>query len=167
MKKNIEKSMHAQKADLLCLAQLLDTGDAKVDESEDWLEMVDRGGLCHINNDTFEVFLAMEKELRKILATNIIQQLDDTVKTELAESDEVQFIWYIICADWDEHISQYLLQSVIAEWVTIRMAGAWVEKYKATNKKTTQKSKGLRKQLKHFLAVLYNIILNGNLGIVF
>ena len=56
MKKNIEKSMHAQKADLLCLAQLLDTGDAKVDESKDWLEMVDRGGLCHINNDTFEVF---------------------------------------------------------------------------------------------------------------
>ena len=61
--------------------------------------MVDRGGLCHVSNDTFEVFLAMEKELRKVLVTNVIQQLDDTVKTELAESDAVQFIWYIICAD--------------------------------------------------------------------
>ena len=79
----------------------------------------------------------MEKELRKILATNVIQQLNDTVKTELAESDEVKFIWYIICADWDEHISQYLLQSMIPEWVKIRVAGAWVEKYKANNKKTT------------------------------
>ena len=55
-KKNIEKSMHAHKADLLlCLAQLLDTGDAEVDESKDWLEIVDRGGLCHVSNDTFEV----------------------------------------------------------------------------------------------------------------
>ena len=151
MKKNIEKSMHAHKADLLlCLAQLLDTGDAEVDESKDWLEIVDRGGLCHVSNDTFEVFLAMEKELRKILATNVIQQLDDTVKTKLAESDGVQFIWYIICADWDEHISQFLLQSMIKEWVKIRgfsLAGAWVEKYKAANKKSTQKTKGLRKQM--------------------
>ena len=151
MKKKIEKSTDAHKADLLlCLAQLLDTDDAKVDESEDWLEMVDRGGLCHVSNDTFEVFLAMEKELRKVLATNVIQQLDDTVKTELAESDGVQFIWYIICADWEEHISQYLLKSMITEWVKIRgfsLAGAWVEKYKAANKKITQKSKGLRKQI--------------------
>ena len=63
----------------------------------------------------------------------MIQQIDDTVKTKLAESDGVQFIWYIICADWDEHISQFLLQSMIKEWVA--------------NKKSTQKTKGLRKQM--------------------
>ena len=108
--KKIEKSMDAHKADiLLCLAQLLDTDDAKVDKSEDWLEMVDRVELCHVSNDTFE------KELRKVLATNVIQQLDDTVKTELNDSDAVQFIWYIICSDWEEYISQYLLKSMITE----------------------------------------------------
>ena len=91
MKKNIEKSVHAHKADLLlCLAQLLDTGDAVADESKDWLEIVG-GGLCHVSNDTFEVFLAMEKELRKVLATNVIQQLHDTMKTKLTESDAMQY----------------------------------------------------------------------------
>ena len=79
MKKNIGKSTHAHKADLLlCLAQLLDNDDPKIDDpkiddSKDWLEMVDRGGLCHISNDTFEVFLALEKELRNILASNVIE----------------------------------------------------------------------------------------------
>ena len=116
MKKNIGKSTHAHKADLLlCLAQLLDNDDPKIDDSKDWLEMVDRGGLCHISNDTFEVFLALEKELRNILASNVIEQLDDTVKAKLVESDAVQFIWYIISADWDEHISHYILQSIITE----------------------------------------------------
>ena len=151
MKKNIGKSTHAHKADLLlCLAQLLDNDDPKIDDFKDWLEMVDRGGLCHISNDTFEVFLALEKELRNILASNIIEQLDDTVKAKLVESDTVQFIWYIISADWNEHISHYILQSIITEWVKIRgfsLAGAWVEKYKSANKTTTQKSKGLRKQI--------------------
>ena len=148
MKKNIGKSTHAHKADLLlCLAQLLDNDDPKIDESKDWLEIVDRGGLCHVGNDTFEVFLALEKELRKILAS---EQLDGAVKAKLVESEAVQFIWYVISADWDEHISHHLLQSIITEWVKIRgfsLAGAWVEKYKSANKKTTQKSKGLRKQI--------------------
>ena len=39
---------------------------------------------------------------------------------------------------------------IVSQWVKIRgfsYAGAWVERYKAEQKITTQKSKGVRKQL--------------------
>ena len=59
-------------------------------------------------------------------------------------------MWYLISADWDDDSSSQILDSIVAEWVKIRgfsLAGVWIEKYKAANKKTTQKSKGVRKQL--------------------
>lgn len=43
-----------------------------------------------------------------------------------------------------------LLDMITAEWLKIRgfsFAGAWMEKYKREKKLTTQKSKGIRKQL--------------------
>ena len=72
------------------------------------------------------------------------------LRKELKESESVQFIWCSISADWDDNSSSQVLDSMVAEWVKIRgfsLAGAWVEKYKAANKKTTQKSKGVQKQL--------------------
>ena len=70
---------------LLCLAQFLDNDDTKVDDSKDWLEivdLVDRGGLYHVCNDTF---LVLEKELRNILASNVTELLGGTVKAKLVE----------------------------------------------------------------------------------
>jgi len=40
----------------------------KLDEgNQDWIKCIDRGGLTHINKVTFEVFVAIEKELRERL----------------------------------------------------------------------------------------------------
>ena len=72
------------------------------------------------------------------------------LRKELKESESVQFMWSLISADWDDNSSSQILDSMVADWIKIRgfsLAGAWVEKYKAANKKTTQKSKGIRKQL--------------------
>lgn len=72
------------------------------------------------------------------------------LRKEIRESDCVQFIWYLVSADWDDNSSSHILDSIVAKWIKIcgfSLTGAWVEKYKAANKKTTQKSKGVRKQL--------------------
>ena len=42
------------------------------------------------------------------------------------------------------------LVMIIDMWITVRgfsFASAWIEKYKSANKKSVQKSKGVRKQL--------------------
>ena len=66
LKKALSKSAHPLKKDLqLCLLDLLDDGDEENSESKDWIELIDRGGLTHINDITFQLFQAMEQELRK------------------------------------------------------------------------------------------------------
>ena len=72
------------------------------------------------------------------------------LRKELTESNPVQFIQYLISANWDDDTSAHLLDSIVTEWVKIRgfsLIGALMEKFKADNKITTQKSKGVRKQL--------------------
>ena len=151
LQKKALKSTHPQKGDVqLCLSQLLQTEDEAEDDSQDWIQLIDRGGLCHVNNDVYELFLVMEKELHKRISFDKLTDMTPELRKELKECDSVQFIWYLISADWDDNSSSHILDSMIAEWVKIRgfsLAGAWVEQYKAANKKTTQKSKGVRKQL--------------------
>lgn len=119
---------------------------------EDWINLVDRGGLTRVNDNTFEVFRVMEYELRKHLSTNTIQSLTlgDDMKKSIVESEDVQFFWSMVSGDWDEESVLVLLEMVVSQWIKIRgfsYASAWVEKYKVAQKTTLQKSKGVRKQL--------------------
>ena len=129
---------------------LLDDGDEDSDESTDWLNLVNRGGLTQVNNTTYELFLAMEHELRRHLCRGQPTVLSDQVKQAIIKNDEVEFLWSIIGADWEQESSSVLLEMVVTQWVKIRgfaYASAWIEKYKVAQKTTTQKSKGVRKQL--------------------
>lgn len=62
LQKKALKSTHAQKDDIqLCLSQLMQAEDEPKDDSQDWIQSIDRGGLCHVNNDVYELFLALER----------------------------------------------------------------------------------------------------------
>ena len=151
LKKKLLKSAHPLKEDLqLCLLDLLDDGDEDSNESQDWVELINRGGLTRVNNNTFEVFVAMEYALRRHLNVDQAPNLTDRVNSAIIENEDVQFLWSILSSDWDEETGSILLEMVVSQWVKIRgfsVASAWVERYKSTQKKTTQKSKGVRKQL--------------------
>ena len=67
--KKVAKSSHLNKNDLLeCLDDLLICEDEDPGPSADWINAVDRGGLIHINNMTFELFLSMEHNIRGCVA---------------------------------------------------------------------------------------------------
>ena len=151
LKKKLVKSGHPHKGTLLlCLPNLLDEGEDLNDDSSDWIKAIDRGGLTKINNDTYELFVAMELELRKHLSSKEVPVLSEDTKQAILQSDTVQFIWSIVSSEWEGEIGDILLNMMINEWVTIRgfsYASAWIEQYKKATKTTTEKSKGLRKQL--------------------
>ena len=58
------KSPHAKKEDIAdiidSLAQNYDVGD---DVSSEWSTLVNRGGLIHISDDLYRVFIAIELEV--------------------------------------------------------------------------------------------------------
>jgi len=68
LQKRILKSTHAQRDDIqLCLSQLVHADDKAPDDSQDWMNAIDRGRLMHVNNDAYELFLSMEKQLRNCI----------------------------------------------------------------------------------------------------
>ena len=153
LKKKLIKSTNPLKDDLqLCLMQLIDDDGSEphVDDSKDWLEKIDRGGLIKVKNDTFEVFIEMEHCLRSHIAKTSIPSFGDNVKEEIISSPDVLFVWSLLSSEWEEKTSNELLNMIVSEWVKIRgfhYASGWIEKYKESQKQMMQKSKGLRKQL--------------------
>ncbi len=150
MRKKITKSSNPLKSDLLlCLFDLLDDGDDDDHESTKWLESINRGGLTRVNNNTYEVFHSMECEIRRHLSG--FQLPDQGTLTEaILANEDVQFFWTVTSSDWERSSATALLELIVKEWLKIRgfsLASAWVEKYKVISKQTTQKSKGVRKQL--------------------
>ena len=118
-------------------------------DSEDWITLVDRGGLEHVNSAVFMLFAAMEICVRKRLCSTS-QPMFDHLKEEILTDEDVLFHWAIASANWDEEESTPLLPMIVQLWVTIRgfaYASGWMEKYKQTNKKSVQKTKGIRKHL--------------------
>ena len=155
LRKKLERGSHPMKEEMvLCLYEMTeDDGQEDTLQSEDWVNLVNRGGLKLVNSATYMLFAAMELCIRKNLhkfnqPTN--QPTLDHLKEEILGDDDVQFHWSILSASWDEEEVEPLLPLIVQLWVTIRgfsYASAWMEKYKQTNKKSTQKTKGVRKQL--------------------
>lgn len=152
LRKRLQKSTHKLREDLkLCIFDLLDDGDEVEDSSKDWLKSIDRGGLTRVNNATYDVFFAIEHEIRlRLRDKSVPPDLSESIKEDIFHSEDVQFFWSMLSAEWEEESGDVLLEMIVNQYVKIRgfsSASAWLEEYKQASKKTTQKSKGVRKQL--------------------
>ena len=117
---------------------------------------MDRGGLWHVRETTFQLLCALEEEVRtylNALSSPNTAGLRTQFIEKLIKSDDVQFYWCITTADFevdDVEVHDYLLKMIVELYVTIRgfsYASAWIEQYKQLQKKSTQRSKSLRKEL--------------------
>ena len=154
--KKIKKSSHQNKDELLlCLDDMVqgDTG-TETDVSQDWITALNRGGLINVTSEMYMVICAMEIELRPHLQKDLshISHFRHSIVESIMVNEDVLFFWSILSAPWEveTEIEQELLRMVADLWMTVRgfsFVSAWIEKFKALNKKTTQKSKGLRKTL--------------------
>ncbi len=70
---------------------------------------------------------------------------------KVSNNDNVQFHWTILSQEIDDpHDSEELLNEIVRLWVTVRgfsITASWMESYKKKEKRTVQKSTGLRKCL--------------------
>ena len=117
--------------------------------STDWINAIDRGGLIHITDSCFQLFLAIETVTRlEMKATTV---MDDTFRQHLENmitcDSKVLFCWTMITVD-ESHDN--IFHELIKLWITIRgfsFAKSIVEKYRLATKKRTDKTKGLRTKL--------------------
>ena len=153
VKKIAKSSNPAKQCIMLCLDDMLQS-ETEDHESDNWIKLVDRGGLNHVSNVMYMAIVSMELEVQKQLQQD--STLTSKFKTKLTEclldSEDVMFFWSIVAAPWEsgDEMEMKLLGMVIDMWLTIRgfsYASDWMEKLKVQEKKTKQKSKGIRKTL--------------------
>ena len=154
VKKNIEASKYPHKGTLLlCLMDLCDE-DEDVSESADWVHAVNRGGLCLVSETTAMLFHEMELLVRKVSnkegKLKDITNLRERVKESVLQDESVQFHWCMLTTDIEEDKAKILLTMIVDLFITVRgfsFTKSFMEMYKQATKKSTQKSKGLRKTL--------------------
>ena len=139
---------------LLCL---MDIKDEEVDASNsaDWVHAIDRGGLYKVSESTFMVFHGLECKVRQILnlqsATEFMSSsLQEKIRTSVMANDRVLLHWSMVAMEIEEEPATLLLSELAELYITIRgfsFAKTVVEQYKQALKKSTQKSKALRKNL--------------------
>ena len=132
-------------------------GDDVLTYTRKWFDQVNRGGLFPLNDNTFTLFVEIEKSVRVVLPKHVIRGDSDkdtfkkSVLDVIVRNKNIQFYWTLLSQDIDKpENSELLLTEIVNLWVTIRgfsMAASWLEEYKKNHKKTTQKSTGLRKSI--------------------
>ena len=118
--------------------------------SEDWTYISNHGGLIHISDTTYLLFVTMELEIRKWSSQmQLGSNYKDTVTEKLMKKSDLLQCWSCISINWGEE-SKELLKMMVDHFITVRgfsAAGAFLEKFKQKHAKTIQKKKALRKSV--------------------
>ena len=82
------------------------------DEFNEWVKAIDRGGLIHISDELYGMFVSMEMELRKHLKLGNNVNIKDTAITEILKNEDVLFNWCLVSINWDEAELNELLKGL-------------------------------------------------------
>ena len=157
LQKRLERDGHEFKEEMiLCLSDLV-KGDVtnQLGTDEEWTDLLDRGGLWHVKENTYQFFRAVEDVVRGILPKLVLPNapLKPEMIKEVTSDNDVQFYWLIATADFevdDYQIHDILLLKIVELYVTVRgfsLANGWLEKYKQLTKKFMQRTKSLRREI--------------------
>lgn len=151
--KKIRKSSDPKKDDLLLgIVDLIDDDYLATESaSSSWVKIVDRGGLVHVHESVYSVFLNIELIVRFYLqkekATTLPSNLKDKIMYEIIHDAEILSLIEIELEACDRML---LLEKVTELYITIRgfsFARSCIELHKQSSKKTLQKSRALRSKL--------------------
>ena len=117
--------------------------------SNEWIRLIDRGGLVHITEECHQLFVSIELITRHHLHIANVQSMDEQFRQHLFNmitvDDDVLFNWTMTGAE-----DEVVFNEMIKLWITIQghsFAKSVMEKYKKQSKKIASKSKGLRTTL--------------------
>jgi len=91
---------------------------------EEWTDIIDRGGLCHIKECTYQFFRAVEDVIRndlKMLSHPVPLSKLQMIQN-ITNDEDVKFYWVIVSADFeidDQEIHDTLLEKKTELYITV------------------------------------------------
>ena len=110
-----------------CLSEMAVNGEGSdvLSYTRKWMEMVNRGGLFPINDNSFHLFIEkcvriyLPEHLKKSKSGN--DSFKDSVHNKIIKNENVQFYWTLLSQDIERpDESLLLLTDIVTLWVTIR-----------------------------------------------
>ena len=121
-----------------------------------WINLVNRGGLTRITNETFKCFCDIEIIIRQFLHIDKTREMNDQFMKKVMDSvlhDHEELIFDRLMASrltLEDDNSINCLRKIVKKWLSVRgnlFARNVMESYKHEFKKGTQKSKPLQSTL--------------------
>ena len=157
VRNKLEATKHPKKDDMILFLMELNGDELDVDDdggSEAWCNLIDRGGLWHVSDTAYSLFYIIEEEIRQHLTLSSASKQQEGSKEKLIDAvmgnEELLFQWCMFSACERDDLAMSVLRMIVELYVTVRgfaFATSCLEMYKQANKKTSQKSKGIRKEL--------------------
>ena len=106
------------------ITNLVDNEETDENTAEDWVNIIDRGGLCHISEHAYMLFAAMEEELQFNIKNTPDEKMTDGFKTQLLAKINsnkcVKSYWSNKVDEADEDDASTILDIITRLWITIR-----------------------------------------------
>ncbi len=154
VQKKIEKSSHNNKDEMALLMIEFYGDELDDDATEEWTNQIDRGGLWHINNDMYLVFVIIEDEIRNYLHVKALGEINESTKKTILDAlrsnEDLLSLWGMLTAHYGNDVPIEVLKQICELYVTVRgfsFATSCLELFKQQTKTQVQKSKGLRRKL--------------------
>ena len=93
------------------------SGDEDSDRgTEEWTNTLHRGGLWHVNDNTYIVFCVLEVEIRKHLNISAAKDLDngtkETILKAVLKNEDLLFQWALVTSNSDDEVGQKVLELI-------------------------------------------------------
>ena len=108
---------------------------------------MDRGGLIHVSDSVFNLFVEIEVVLRSQLRASSAAAslgLKEKAIAAILTNHSVLEQWSEFSTNWGKEESDKLLQMIVEHWITVRgfsFTSAFMEAYKQKNKKLLRSPK--------------------------
>ena len=105
----IDSSSNPRKDEMVLL--LMECAGDEMDSdggTEMWLNMIDRGGLWHVNDQTYSLFEIMEEEIRRYFSRNKDghnKQVKADIPKSVLKNEDLLFEWCLISVEADDDIA--------------------------------------------------------------
>ena len=111
--------------------------------TETWTNLVDRGGLWHMNHQTYRL---MEYSIRQRLTMATASKQEEGARSRLIEAImacvDVKFQWCLLATEMEDKIASALLKQLVSLYVTIRgfaFVSSCIKLYKQARKHCRRK----------------------------
>ena len=118
--------------------------------TKEWIVLVDRGGLFHVNDGAYAFFKAVEVETRHILPHHLTNTATshDAIFEVLKDSKDIQFYWTMVLASVLMITPMNCCRQSLNCGSGYSLTATWMEQYKRASQKSSSKTEALRKDLR-------------------